>query len=157
MRAAVFTVAKFALTYYYPVGVFMTIASRVRITDWDVRIRPHCRDAIENRVLIRRPPCDSSFNRAATKYCRYVISRRKINYHGAFIASAESLHHFINPVGIENSSHSRQKLPLFPDSRDDSPGIKKKEERRKKKKEEKKKREVSSCNFRFDSPTRRCE
>lgn len=88
------------------------------------------------------PSDDSSFNRGVTKYCRYVISRtenklprshsaieiprvpiatlKRDSRKGAFIASTESLHHFINPVGIENSSHSRQKLPLFPDSRDDS-------------------------------------
>ena len=49
-----------------------------------------------------------------------IATSKRDSRKGAFIASAESLYYFINPVGIENSSHSRQKLPLFPDSRDDS-------------------------------------
>jgi len=88
-----------------------------------------CRARRDTRIATdSRRPCDSSFNRGRDKVLslcnigaenkllrspRYrdssgsIATSKRDSRKGAFIASAESLHYFINPVGIENSSQQR--------------------------------------------------
>jgi len=85
-----------------------------------------CRARRDTRIATdSRHPYDSSFNRGRDKVLslcnigaenkllrslRYrdssgsIATSKRDSRKGAFIASAESLHYFINPVGIENSS-----------------------------------------------------
>lgn len=108
------------------------VARFAQIINWKDRTIPFARarqnEGSHDRLAEAIALSHHLLTQARTKYCRYVISRREINYSGhtgieiprvsyaaskrdsrkgAFIAS-ESLHYFISPVGIENSSQQAE-------------------------------------------------